>query len=200
MRLSRSGWALTALSAGLVALVAPDAALLVGDLKGPSFPDALVAVASLVALVLATWSLLAAATIVVGGSSRLVAAITPAVLRRALLAGAAGALVVGPAHAQQVAVPDAHRHSVDGLPLPDRPDAVETVRHDDVPESAAVEVRRGDTLWAIAARSLPDGATDQQIADATTQWYRTNRAVIGADPDLIVPAQHLTPPTGKDHP
>jgi nucleoid-associated protein YgaU len=199
MRLSRSGWALTTLSAGLVAVLAPDAAQFVRDIEGTSFPAALMAVGSLIALALAAWSLLSVATILLGGSCRLVGAITPAMMRRALLAGAAGALIVGPAHAEQLAAPDSQRHSVDGLPLPDRPDVVEVVHRDSAP-SSVIEVRRGDTLWAIAARSLSDDASDAEIAAATARWHRANRDVIGDDPDLIFPAQHLTPPTGKEHP
>jgi nucleoid-associated protein YgaU len=205
MRLSFTGWALTALSAAVVLLLAPDAARLADAVRGPSFPDALVAVASLVLLALSCWSLLAAAAIVLGGSTRLVAAITPAILRRALVAGAASVLAVGPAHAGQLAAPDAPRHSVSGLRLPDRPEAAETTRSTVRPVStstraASVQVRPGDTLWAIAARSLPDDATTAEIARATAQWHDTNRAVIGDDPDRLFPTQRLTPPTGKDHP
>jgi hypothetical protein len=58
-----------------------------------------------------------------------------------------------------------------------------------------VVVHRGDTLWAIAARHLGDRATDQDVAEAWPRWYAANRAVIGDDPDLILPGQQLTAPT-----
>jgi hypothetical protein len=197
MRLSITGWAIGGLSSALVALVAPDVPHLLDDVAGSSFPDAAVAVASLVALAIAAWSALIVALILVAGSSRLVVAITPVMMRSALVAGAAGALAIGPAHAGPAEAPQAPRHTVDGLRLPDRPDVVEPVRRVSSPPPA-VPVRAGDTLWTIAARTLPDGATDADIARATRQWHDANRDVIGDDPDLIFPTQHLTPPTGKD--
>lgn len=62
-----------------------------------------------------------------------------------------------------------------------------------VPDHAVV-VRRGDSLWAIAGRHLGPTATDAQIAAAWPRWYATNRAVIGPDPDLLLPGQRLMPP------
>lgn len=60
--------------------------------------------------------------------------------------------------------------------------------------SAPVVVHRGDTLWAIAAAHLPDGAPAAQIDAAWREWYAANRAVIGADPNLVIPGQQLSPP------
>ncbi|MCD9197079.1 LysM peptidoglycan-binding domain-containing protein [Aeromicrobium wangtongii] len=204
MRLSRIGWALTAVSAAVVALLAHDAAALVREVRGPSFPDALIAAASLCLLAVAAWSLLAAALVVLGGSSRLLAAVTPTILRRALIAGATGVLVAAPAQAGQLAAPDVPAHSVSGLRLPDRPDATETTVPAAQKRTAAaaetVRVRPGDTLWSIAARSLPHDASPADIAHAMRRWHDTNRDVIGADPDRIFPSQRLTPPSGKDHP
>ncbi len=57
-----------------------------------------------------------------------------------------------------------------------------------------VVVQPGDSLWQIAASHLPRGAGRDAIERAWHQWYRTNRAVIGPDPGLIQPGQHLTPP------
>ena len=57
-----------------------------------------------------------------------------------------------------------------------------------------VVVRRGDTLWAIAARHLGGPATDADVAEAWPRWYAANREVIGADPDHIRPGQLLVPP------
>lgn len=59
----------------------------------------------------------------------------------------------------------------------------------------AMTVRRGDSLWSIAARNLGSDATDAEIARAWPQWYAVNRDVIGANPDLIIPGQQLRPPT-----
>jgi LysM repeat protein len=203
MRLSLSGWGLSGLSAATVGVLAPGAPELFDDLTGPSFPDAAVAAATLLVLGIASWALLVATAIVLGASSRLVAAITPVAVRRALLAGAAGALTIAPAHAEPQAIPDASQHHVAGLPLPDRPEVASTR----APATAAptepvaaepVRVRPGDTLWAIARRSLPPTASAAEIASATAAWHRANREVIGDDADLIVPAQLLVPPSAKD--
>lgn len=199
MVLTRSGWFLAVVSAALVALMAPEVPNLVRDTAGDSFPEALIAIACLLTLALAWWALLAFALVMTGASSRMVTALTPAFLRRALLAGAAGALVVGPAHANQIAAPDVPRHSVHGLPLPDRPTVTEVVA---VQSEIArtVEVQPGDTLWGIASRHLADDAPNARLAAATADWYRTNRDVIGDNPDLIIPGQQLTPPNRKDLP
>lgn len=60
----------------------------------------------------------------------------------------------------------------------------------------SVVVRRGDTLWHIAARHLGPGATVAEIAHEWPKWHAANRAVIGANPDLIQPGQRLAPPEG----
>lgn len=60
---------------------------------------------------------------------------------------------------------------------------------------ASVVVVAGDSLWAIAARHLPPGATDAQIAEAWPGWYQANATTIGADPNLITPGQVLTVPS-----
>ena len=64
------------------------------------------------------------------------------------------------------------------------------------PEEAVV-VRRGDTLWDIAARHLGPAATDAEIARAWPHWFTANRAVIGADPDRLSPGQRLFPPAHR---
>lgn len=62
------------------------------------------------------------------------------------------------------------------------------------PGPALVVVHRGDSLWAIAARHLGPSATDAEIATAWPRWWAANRAVIGPDPDLLLPGQRLTAP------
>src|SRR5437660_1197073 len=59
----------------------------------------------------------------------------------------------------------------------------------------AVTLRPGDWLWRVAARALPRGASTALIERSWHRWYATNRAVIGPDPGLIQPGQHLTAPT-----
>ena len=63
-------------------------------------------------------------------------------------------------------------------------------------ESGIYRVRRGDCLWTIAARSLGPGAGPVAIEAAWHRWYQTNRHVVGADPNLLLPGQRLTPPSG----
>jgi hypothetical protein len=61
-----------------------------------------------------------------------------------------------------------------------------------------VTVRRGDSLWSIAARHLGRGASDAEVARAWPHWHAANRAVIGEDPDLIRPGMQLVPPREGD--
>jgi len=70
--------------------------------------------------------------------------------------------------------------------------AAPALRGDDRPP---VVVRRGDTLWAIAARHLGPGATDAEVAEQWPRWWHANRSRIGADPDLLLPGQVLVPPS-----
>src|SRR5690606_12139870 len=68
---------------------------------------------------------------------------------------------------------------------------------------AEIVVRRGDTLWDIAARHLGPTATAEEVAREWPRWYDANRQVVGPDPDLILPGQRLLPPgsvTGSEEP
>ena len=55
-------------------------------------------------------------------------------------------------------------------------------------------VRPGDSLWTIAERELGPGASEVEIAARWPLWYQANRNVIGADPNVLLPGQLLTPP------
>jgi nucleoid-associated protein YgaU len=57
-----------------------------------------------------------------------------------------------------------------------------------------VVVRRGDSLWSIAARHLGTDASDAEIARAWPAWFEANRGVVGDDPDLLRPGQLLRAP------
>ncbi len=61
---------------------------------------------------------------------------------------------------------------------------------------AEVVVRRGDSLWSIAARHLGPDASDAEIARAWPAWFEANRDVVGDDPDLLRPGQVLRAPEG----
>ena len=188
MRLSRSGQLIAVFSAVLLATLAPQLPRLVADLRGPVVPRRAAGVGlaghrgvwrpgCCSSRSCRCWACRPASW---HGSPRRCCAAS-------LLAGAAGALVAGPAQAEQATGPESRHlpHSVHGLPLPDRPEAHVSPVRAAAPQT--IRVRPGDTLWAIAARSLPDGATDAQIAAATTAWHHANRTVIGADPRPDLP-------------
>lgn len=52
----------------------------------------------------------------------------------------------------------------------------------------------GDTLWDIARRHLPAGASAAQVARDWPRWYAANRAAIGPDPNLLRPGTRLRSP------
>ena len=64
--------------------------------------------------------------------------------------------------------------------------------------SGAHVVVRGDCLWDIAAARLSAHLgrtpTDAEIARDVRAWWTTNAAVIGPDPDVLLPGQVLQPP------
>ncbi len=62
------------------------------------------------------------------------------------------------------------------------------------PPGETVVVHRGDTLWDLAAASLGGDPTDAQVLAETVRWHEANRAVIGDDPDLLLPGQTLVRP------
>jgi hypothetical protein len=67
------------------------------------------------------------------------------------------------------------------------------------PHPADHVVLRGDCLWDIAADWLQQRAagapvTAAQVHQAVQDWWQANAAVIGADPDLLLPGQVLRPP------
>jgi resuscitation-promoting factor RpfA len=94
------------------------------------------------------------------------------------------------------ALPPAQSHPpMSSVPWPQTPSPVsapasprETAAGDDVIVAA------GDCLWVIAARRLQAPATDPQIAAAWPAWFEVNGDVIGADPAMLRPGQHLHAP------
>jgi nucleoid-associated protein YgaU len=79
---------------------------------------------------------------------------------------------------------------LDGLPLPDRPLGRAAPTHG----AAVVTVRPGDTLWGLAAATLPATASAAAIDRSWRGWYAANRRTVGPDPDLLIPGQRLVPP------
>lgn len=128
----------------------------------------------------------------------------PAWAARAVLAACGvAALASAPAQAASYDGPPEVQPAVtlDGLPFPDR--AVGPAQAARAPGAVpgrvsevagSVVVRPGDSLWAIAEARLAPGATDAEVAAATTAWFEHNRDVVGTDPDLIQPALRLRSP------
>lgn len=59
-------------------------------------------------------------------------------------------------------------------------------------------VLRGECLWTVAAADLARRTgrtpTDGEVAAAVVRWWHANAAVIGPDPDVLLPGQVLRPP------
>jgi nucleoid-associated protein YgaU len=71
----------------------------------------------------------------------------------------------------------------------------------DWPQAAHADhvVVRGDCLWDLAADWLQQQGpaapvTDVEVQRAVRAWWQVNAAVIGRDPDLLLPGQVLRPP------
>lgn len=62
-------------------------------------------------------------------------------------------------------------------------------------QAGSVTVQAGDTLWDIASRYLGPGASDLDVALQWPRWYDANRALIGQNPDVLLPGQLLQPPS-----
>jgi len=111
---------------------------------------------------------------------------------------AAGPYEVRAAGAVVVAAPEASFRLVNDPPqVMDRVDAAPSATwsqsRNEIPAGEVV-VLRGDTLWSIAARHLGPAATATEITVEWHRWLTTNRDVIGADGDLILPGQQLRAP------
>jgi nucleoid-associated protein YgaU len=127
----------------------------------------------------------------------------PPVVRAWLLGVLVVVLAGGPAHADTAPAREpngggssgraAGAAVLDGLPLPDRATGTDR-RPTESHAHGVVVVGRGDSLWRIAHRILPVGASDAAVAEAVRTLYAANRAVIGADPDLVRPGERLTVP------
>lgn len=180
-------------------LGAPDVAL-------QADPDAMLAdVSSTLLWLVAAWLAVGIAATALGSAPGAVGRLfgtasrrmLPGTLRR-VVAGSAGlGVLLAPvpvAVASSVAPPQ--RVAAAALPAPVWPGAPAPVsRPDPAPQAAqSVRVQPGDSLWLIAAHRLGSGAEPAEVAAAWPRWYAANRAVIGNDPDLVLPGQLLSPP------
>lgn len=85
--------------------------------------------------------------------------------------------------------PGARRPAAPAAPVTSAPRRAAAADQDD-----DVVVRRGDSLWSIAARHLGPAATDAEIALDWPRWFTANRTTLGPDPDRLHPGQRLRPP------
>jgi len=60
--------------------------------------------------------------------------------------------------------------------------------------SESVTVAPGDSLWKIAKRHLPTGASDLEIDEEWRRWYALNEERIGPNPNHIKPGMILNSP------
>lgn len=86
-----------------------------------------------------------------------------------------------------------------GIP-PDWPGASGGPPDGSAPTAAGRVVQRGDCLWDIATDWLAAQRPGDPVGDADTlvavaAWWRANAAVIGPDPDLLLPGQALSAPS-----
>lgn len=124
-------------------------------------------------------------------AARIAVRVTPRFWSRALGAVLGGTVLLGPVGAH-AAYDESTTPGLVGLRIPDRPSGA--VAPPSGRTSQAHIVRRGDTLWGIAADALPRGSTAAETAHECRRWYAANRSAIGSDRDLLVPGTHLHPP------
>ncbi len=190
-----------------------------GSLDAVAFDRALVWLCEVALVASAGWASILTWVIaleVVRGRSRARRGI-PVGLRRLVLAacgvavvgGVAGSLAV-PSYAGSADDGDGRESVLTGLPLPDRATAVmhvgqvvaqaapRTGAPGAAPAPALIVVRRGDTLWGLAAADHPEAADPATITARWRELYDVNRAVIGPDPDLILPGQQLRIPRFRE--
>jgi hypothetical protein len=83
-------------------------------------------------------------------------------------------------------------------PGPDQPTSAKVVPDWPAPVAGEHVVLHGECLWDIAAGDLTrrtgSTPTDGEVAAAADAWWHANAAVIGPDPDLLLPGQVLRPP------
>ncbi len=179
--------------------MSPDWSAATGQLPGDVLLWAALVVAALLLVGPLLRLLLAAASAIPGRVGRLAAAagaaVRPGLLRRLI------AVVLGlgvPAVSAFAAAPAASALTADRLgparPAPSRPTTTTTTAPDQRVRTVTVVVAPGDTLWDIARRHLPDGASAAEIAHAWPRWYAANRGVIGSDPSMLRPGTRLRSP------
>ncbi|GAA1736796.1 LysM peptidoglycan-binding domain-containing protein [Aeromicrobium alkaliterrae] len=192
----RRGLLTTAGATAGLALAAPGLPDAPRQLRGGEFADVLAGGTTLALAALAAWLLVAALLVLTAEHTGAGTTAARRLAPRWLAAGlTTGALVLGP-------TAQATPGDLDGLPLPDRASVAVTTAAPEAPAPAPAEaapsvtVQAGDCLWDLARRHAPAGTPDAALARLTALWHEQNLAVIGADPDVLVPGQVLVVPTG----
>ena len=190
--------------------------------------DALTSLAAVLVAGCALWAWFTASLAVLEAATNVRVSGCPLLLRRVILVACGVSLASGitPVVADQSAgLPPPHadsgRSALAGLQVPDRSPDPLTKPQARVASRAGhtaaqpggrdltgrplmtgsrVVIHRGDTLWSIAARSLPSGPNDVEIQQRWHDIWKQNRLVIGDDPDLIHPGTVLRLPATADHP
>ena len=196
--------------------VAPDPALVAAAAADPQRlvdtqgPDALITLLAW-ALAAACWAwgalglLLTAASAAPGLGGRLagvlLTVVLPAGLRRVAALAVGVSLVAAPGVALASAAPAATVASASPVSAEwsDIGPAAAPPAVPDWPAPVAADehvVVRGDCLWDVAAAWLATRgpATDSEVQAAVQAWWQTNAAVVGPDPDLLLPGQVLRAP------
>lgn len=202
----------TAAAALAVAALRVDALALTGGL-GADLESALVRCCSAVLLGCAAWAWLATSTVVLqaarGRAGNGMPGV-PATWRRLVLLACGTTLAAGlavPASAD----PGLADPGLAGLPLPDRATgdaappataapATPVALTPPAARSAPATVRRGDSLWVLAAAQLGPDARPTEVDRQWRRLYDLNRPAIGPDPDLIHPGQQLRLPPPPEEP
>ncbi|QZY30032.1 LysM peptidoglycan-binding domain-containing protein [Nocardioides coralli] len=169
---------------------------------GASFAPLLVAGCELAAAAAVSWLWLLVSLVVLEALDRPApTGSVPVALRRLVLASCGLSLVGGltvPAHAGAPGPGQGPGDDLVGLPVPDRTSAAAwqtaALRPPPAPARSTVVVAPGDSLWRLAARTLPTGVDPRAVDRRWRAIYRANHQLVGADPDLIHPGQRLLLP------
>ena len=177
----------TAAAVALVAWLLP-----VAVAPATRFDDVLVRLCAVAGTIATAWLWTVTSAVVVEAATGAASRGIPVPLRRLVLLACGAAVVAGLAVPAQATPGELHRDrrpSVAGLPFPDR-----AVAPPAPAPAGQVVVRRGDTLWDLAAADLGPGADPAAVDARWREIYAQNRAAIGPDPDLIQPALRLRLP------
>lgn len=203
-------WTAASIAAGaLVLALLPDLRRAVVWLADPfhatdPYSVALSRLATVLLVCCVCWWWLCTTFAVIEAATSMRVGVCPRLLRRGVLLACGISLAAGlsPAVADQASdrmppPPSPERAALVGLRLPDRAvdEPLVDIDHQVHQHVTTTRVHPGDTLWSIAARTLPRDADNASIAQQWQQIWHVNRQVVGDDPDLIRPGATLRVPS-----